>query len=610
LNYHFAIQTHGALNGLIFEKSLNLNLNSQAKIDTGKILTLISYDVQAVCSQISTLMTYTRLPISILTPFIFVIFDFGVSSLIAVALIILLMFPLIFFSKKNIGMAPAYLLENDIRMKVTNEVLRNIRVVKFSGLENVFIERIQKTRQSQEIDFPLKMMPDLKFMTLMIKESKQIPSLFSTYRSIKGRLNHFQQFLTLPDFEQKIRSKQFEDENTALQIENGSFSWGDSIEIPLTDAEIEKMQKQQDDLWKKVERKIQKQMELIEKFKIDEQIGQTYQSLRSKLESLIVKKQFQASANTFNISSIHETYLSSTFSDALGQISQLKPFEFISDVIHPKNDDIPSPTISPSITPSDTPPPSPIFSPIVTPIVTQSNSPMSSFMTPVTSPTLSQVNSPEKDQYKTPEKISQDFSAIKTPPNFAVQQFPIQSLYTRATGNLDQSPQFASQSKLRTERDQQQTKDKKKKKKIHLYNINMSITKGSLTMIIGGSGSGKSSLGSAIIGDIEKQSGEVKCNGSIAYCPQTPWINNQTIQDNIIFGNTFDEEKYNEVVHVCALEQDFDILPAGDQTAIGEKGVNLSGGQKARIQLARAVYSDRDIYILDDTLSAVDAHVG
>ncbi|KAA6388849.1 MAG: ABC transporter ATP-binding protein [Streblomastix strix] len=129
-------------------------------------------------------------------------------------------------------------------------------------------------------------------------------------------------------------------------------------------------------------------------------------------------------------------------------------------------------------------------------------------------------------------------------------------------------------------------------------------------MVIGGSGSGKSTLGSAIIGDIDRLSGEVKHIGSIAYCPQTPWINNQTIQENITFGQEYNEVKYNDVVHVCALKQDFETLPAGDQTAIGEKGVNLSGGQKARIQLARAVYSDRDIYILDDPLSGADANVG
>ncbi|KAA6369102.1 MAG: putative multi drug resistance-associated protein MRP, partial [Streblomastix strix] len=177
---------------------------------------------------------------------------------------------------------------------------------------------------------------------------------------------------------------------------------------------------------------------------------------------------------------------------------------------------------------------------------------------------------------------------------------------------------------------------KRNKKKMILNNISFSLPKGSLTMVIGSVGSGKSSLGSVLIGDIElvnneeqveqniKQNneqnysklqseqtkGEIRIDGSIAYCPQTAWINNNTVRENIIFGNVFNEEKYNDVVHVCALEPDFQALAAGDLTAIGEKGVNLSGGQKARIQLARAVYSDKDIYILDDPLSAVDAHVG
>ncbi|KAA6386658.1 MAG: putative ABC transporter, partial [Streblomastix strix] len=170
-----------------------------------------------------------------------------------------------------------------------------------------------------------------------------------------------------------------------------------------------------------------------------------------------------------------------------------------------------------------------------------------------------------------------------------------------------------------------------------LENIStQSVNQGSLTMVIGSVGSGKSSLGSVLIGDIElmnneeqveqniKQNneqkysklqseqtkGEVRIDGSIAYCPQTAWINNNTVRGNITFGSKFSKKKYNDVVRVCALEPDFQALAAGDMTAIGEKGVNLSGGQKARIQLARAVYSDRDIYILDDPLSAVDAHVG
>ncbi|KAA6361845.1 MAG: putative ABC transporter C family member 2, partial [Streblomastix strix] len=143
-----------------------------------------------------------------------------------------------------------------------------------------------------------------------------------------------------------------------------------------------------------------------------------------------------------------------------------------------------------------------------------------------------------------------------------------------------------------------------------LYDITFRLPKGSLTMVVGAVGSGKSSIGAALIGDIEKQSGIIRIDGSIAYCPQTAWINNNTIRGNITFGSGFNQKRYNEVVRICALEPDFNTLAAGDMTAIGEKGVNLSGGQKARIQLARAVYSDRDIYILDDPLSAVDAHVG
>ncbi|KAK2964796.1 Multidrug resistance-associated protein [Blattamonas nauphoetae] len=143
-----------------------------------------------------------------------------------------------------------------------------------------------------------------------------------------------------------------------------------------------------------------------------------------------------------------------------------------------------------------------------------------------------------------------------------------------------------------------------------LTDVCLQVPTGSLTMVVGGVGSGKSSLAAAITGDVERVNGTVCVRGSIAFCPQIAWINNSTVRGNIVFGMPFDETKYSEVIRVCALEKDLQMLAAGDQTAIGEKGVNLSGGQKARIQLARAVYSDRDIVVLDDPLSAVDAHVG
>ena len=98
--------------------------------------------------------------------------------------------------------------------------------------------------------------------------------------------------------------------------------------------------------------------------------------------------------------------------------------------------------------------------------------------------------------------------------------------------------------------------------------------------------------------------------GSVAYVSQQAWIQNATVKDNILFGKTFDLQLYNQVIEACALKADLDILPGGDQTEIGEKGINLSGGQKQRVSLARAVYNGADIYLMDDPLSAVDSHVG
>ncbi|VEN59069.1 unnamed protein product, partial [Callosobruchus maculatus] len=107
-----------------------------------------------------------------------------------------------------------------------------------------------------------------------------------------------------------------------------------------------------------------------------------------------------------------------------------------------------------------------------------------------------------------------------------------------------------------------------------------------------------------------KLSGKVNTDGSIAYASQQAWIQNATLKDNILFGRPYNKNEYEKVVDACALRADFNMLPAGDQTEIGEKGINLSGGQKQRISLARAVYSNADIYLLDDPLSAVDSHVG
>ncbi|XP_036705856.1 multidrug resistance-associated protein 5 isoform X2 [Balaenoptera musculus] len=134
--------------------------------------------------------------------------------------------------------------------------------------------------------------------------------------------------------------------------------------------------------------------------------------------------------------------------------------------------------------------------------------------------------------------------------------------------------------------------------------------KGKLVGICGSVGSGKTSLISSILGQMSLLEGSIAVNGTFAYVAQQAWILNATLRDNILFGKEFDEERYNSVLNSCCLRPDLAILPNSDLTEIGERGANLSGGQRQRISLARALYSDRDIYILDDPLSALDAHVG
>uniref|UniRef100_A0A8C6P188 ABC-type glutathione-S-conjugate transporter n=1 Tax=Nothobranchius furzeri TaxID=105023 RepID=A0A8C6P188_NOTFU len=143
-----------------------------------------------------------------------------------------------------------------------------------------------------------------------------------------------------------------------------------------------------------------------------------------------------------------------------------------------------------------------------------------------------------------------------------------------------------------------------------LKRINVRVPRGSLVAVVGHVGSGKSSLLSAMLGETEKRSGQVTVKGSVAYVPQQAWIQNATVQDNVLFGREKLKTWYQRVLEACALLPDLDILPAGDATEIGEKGLNLSGGQKQRVSLARAVYRKADVYLLDDPLSAVDAHVG
>ncbi|CAM9318351.1 unnamed protein product, partial [Discosporangium mesarthrocarpum] len=143
-----------------------------------------------------------------------------------------------------------------------------------------------------------------------------------------------------------------------------------------------------------------------------------------------------------------------------------------------------------------------------------------------------------------------------------------------------------------------------------LSDINVDIKPGQLVCVYGPTGSGKSSLLMAFLQELVTLKGRSLMNGTVSYASQKAWIQNATLRDNILFGCPYNAQRYEMVLQACALKPDLEILEGGDLTEIGEKGINLSGGQQQRVSLARAVYANADILLLDDVLSAVDAHVG
>ena len=134
-----------------------------------------------------------------------------------------------------------------------------------------------------------------------------------------------------------------------------------------------------------------------------------------------------------------------------------------------------------------------------------------------------------------------------------------------------------------------------------LVNVSFALGRGQIAAVVGRVGSGKSALLAALLGDMQLRSGRVALEGSVAYVAQTPWIQNCSLRDNILFGLPFDAQRYAEAVDACQLRPDIDLLSRGDRTEIGEKGINLSGGQKQRVALARAVYSDKEVLPITHT---------
>ncbi|KAM3955592.1 putative multidrug resistance-associated protein lethal(2)03659 [Aphomia sociella] len=190
-----------------------------------------------------------------------------------------------------------------------------------------------------------------------------------------------------------------------------------------------------------------------------------------------------------------------------------------------------------------------------------------------------------------------------------------QQAYIRSDSNIEPpKPQYVVSMKdyttyWRNVDDEAQGKDVDEKKVAALADINLNIKPESLTTIVGSVGSGKSTLLHAILRELTPTTGHLQVNGVVAYAAQDPWLFEASVRQNILFGEDLDLRRYKQVIKCCQLKTDLDMLPYGDKTIIGERGASLSGGQRARISLARCVYQNADVYLLDDPLAAVDAKV-
>ncbi|KAH7832364.1 putative Multidrug Resistance Associated Protein (MRP) [Monocercomonoides exilis] len=523
------------ISGMIYDKTLHLNIAAQTKIDVGKLVALISTDIQNITETLMDSMEISQDLPMLVGAFTMLAMEVKCYSLIALVLMALI-FPVQgMITREMLKGYNLYLEANETRLKATNEIVQGIRMVKLGGLESVFLERIGKARQVQlrhsaRFVFMLQMMSSLMsvFPTFLqtivlaaylkgegIAEAEVI-YYFYPIGSILGMFTNgaasvpmvvqsaamqftsakrIGEFLLLEEREEYVkeiteRDEEEENENErgerehTVIIRNGAFKWLDPPAIPLMVEEKEEMENEKKE--------------------------------KEKKEKAEAKRKEKRKKNR---------------------------------------------------------------------------------------------KKKEEDEMPLLEMKDDIFSSS--------------SHSSGATGDREES------------NDDKESEDAAKhRSSVVLRDINLKVRKGELVFVVGAVGSGKSSLLAAISGEIAKtdelreddeeegkkkerkdklereKKTEVKVRGNVITYSQTPWIINGTCKENILFNNPMDSKRYKECVSVCCLEPDFEVLGAGDETAIGERGINLSGGQKARLQLARCVYSGADVVLLDDPLSAVDAHVG
>ncbi|KAK2963510.1 Multidrug resistance-associated protein [Blattamonas nauphoetae] len=552
LFFHFSARTRSAIVGTLYDKVFRIkNMASAGSADTGRILSLVAADARTVAEMLPMFIMLFGIPLYLIIPLILLIVDFKWVVVVPLVVMIIVLIPNFLLIQGMMKYVKTYMVYNDQRNKITNETFQGIRVVKYSGLERVFKATVNVPREKQ--------IHNIFLQSILM----QIMGAFMKISTLAINISTFSVYCAV-----------FNDDPThfaAVVMPNMGYLMMMTMPTTMLPMYLEAAMM--------IRININRLSQFLYLPEIDEMIVSDETKPANPDNALeIVNGEFKwGDAPAIPLTEAEETALKKEAEQrkkeaklaAAQEAANHKQSLFGADPHNPR------PTTDPEPHASDSPKDNstadtemPVFQPAANPVeaaaeagTSESNAPddvQSNPENPAVTPGVSSTPAPSRP----PSRSTTAFSST-----------------TNADGPT-------------------------------LVDINITIPKGSLTMIVGEVGCGKSSLGAAIVGDMQRNAGTIRMDGRITYCPQTAWINNNTVRGNITFNADYDEEKYWNTVRVCALEPDFKIFAAGDETAIGEKGVNLSGGQKARIQLARAVYSDKDIYILDDPLSAVDAHVG
>ncbi|KAF9973525.1 hypothetical protein BGZ73_003215 [Actinomortierella ambigua] len=535
-----------ALITAIYRKGLVLSNKAKQDFSTGKITNIMSTDTTRLDLIAGYFHILWTAPLMVVTTMILLLVNLGPSALAGVGLLLVfgplqarvVMFLSIIRRKST--------LITDARVKLTQEVLQGIRVIKFYGWEDAFLKKLDDLR-AQELKFVRQLLisrsgvaavnltipvfasivtfvvynlagndlnaaivfSSLSLFNIMRMPLMILPQVVSGMVDALVSIHRVQDFLLADELED-LPPVNLQSEH-AIAVKNGSFEWDGSLKA-LTMEDLKKQERMErnrhaDKKAEKKERRAQEKMfrKRVKKYAKVHQVSYDEAEKRVKKEDME-----ELNSNSSDVTSVHEKLAS--------QLADKDPMPDTASMIE-----------SASVRSKDS----------------DSNSNSS--------------NDDDDDD----DKPTSDSSAVS-----------------------------------------------EEKAPFRLKNINLTIPRGKLVAVVGAVGSGKSSLLNAMVGEMRKATGSIEFGGTVGYSPQSAWIQNATVMDNILFGLPYDERKYQRVIRQCALERDIHILPQGDQTEIGERGVNLSGGQKQRVNIARAVYFDADIVLLDDPLSAVDAHVG